>query len=73
MYYAVIFLGQYLLGWEKNKWRDDTLLFAVYVACYSLQNALIWILDRLSQLYSHQSTRKGEEDHEPLVVNDARA
>jgi peptidoglycan/LPS O-acetylase OafA/YrhL len=73
MYYAVIFLGQYLVGWVKNKWRDDTLLFAVYVACYSLQNALTWILDRLSQLYSHQSTRKGEEDHEPLVVNDARA
>lgn len=72
MYFAVIFLGQYLMGWTKNKWRDDTLLFVVYLACYSLQNALICILDRLSQLYSHQSTRKGGEDHEPLVVNDTR-
>ncbi len=73
MYFAVIFLGQHLMGWAKNKWRDDTLLFAVYLACYNLQNALAWILDRSSQLYSHQPTRKGEEDHEPLVVDNTRA
>jgi hypothetical protein len=70
MYFAVIFLGQYLMGWTKNKWRDDALLFVVYLACYSLQKALAWILDRSSQLYPRQSTRKGEEDHEPLMVND---
>ena len=70
MFYAIIFLGEHLLGWMKNKWRDDTLLFAVYLACYGLQYALQWLMDRTSKLFSSQATdlKLSEDDKEPLVL-----
>jgi hypothetical protein len=63
-------LGEHLLGWMKDKWRDDTLLFAVYLACYGLQYALVWLMDKMTRFFFSQATdlKLSEDDKEPLVI-----
>jgi hypothetical protein len=55
LYFCEHLMNEHLMCWAKSKWRFNdpmTLFFMVYLACYSLDHAQIWILDRASKLYS---------------------
>jgi hypothetical protein len=38
---AIRWIGDVLLQWDQAKWRDDTLLISVYLACYGLHYAMV--------------------------------
>jgi hypothetical protein len=45
---AIRWIGNMLLGWDPDQWRDDVLLLTVYLACYGLHHLMVNIRARLS-------------------------
>jgi peptidoglycan/LPS O-acetylase OafA/YrhL len=60
---AVRWVGEKLLQWDQGKWRDDTLLLAIYLACYGLHQLMVKIMAWRSQKpYSAVPSEPQEEN-----------
>ena len=58
---AVRWVAEQLLQWDQGKWRDDTLLLAVYLACYGLHQLMVKIMAwRFPKPYSAVSSEPKE-------------
>lgn len=69
MYMAVIGVGRWL-GWDKDDWRDDTVLILVYSLCYGLHCLMAMAFTRLRA--KNRPVQAVEEGVELLDVSPGR-
>jgi hypothetical protein len=69
MVIALKFLGQHLLGWRPAEWNDDTILVAVYLACYGLHRLIIGVVAWLLEAKVQESEQDNQESESLLATN----
>jgi hypothetical protein len=67
---VIKWLGQTLMNWNPDEWRDDILLILVYSLCFALHCVILQIQNRFNGK-GHKTSETEDlnaQEHQPLVI-----